>query len=414
MRRVGSWRSVRSGLESAYPAGLDVFRTPSLSESQLTMFEDFRRALMTGDTKKLDLLMGAAARAGQPPHLLRDAVDNTLLHVAADNGRVREWLDTMALVRETDVGVTTDMMAARNRLGRTALHVAAAQGDTDGVPLLIEVGADVNALDNLKLTPLDYAQVHAPEDVMQRLHAAGARTGDALAERPLPPDLMPTIVEAMYNVGSDEWKRLIQEAIAEQMPVERLRYRGGHLLHLAAEEGLADQCLKVLGPERATALVNEPNDHGEMPLHLAAFWGHPPSVQALIDAGADVHALGRDHASAMHYAARHNCHDAAVLLIGAGAPCELVNAEGLTPLALAMKSQHHHMARLLRDALAQPMAPLAADGRATVPAEAPAPAAMAMQTSPRHWQQVLQDAPSATARAGSVSPRSVQSPSPMS
>lgn len=375
------------------------------------MFENFYPALIARDTGTLDLLMATAARTGRPPHLLRDAVDNTLMHAAANNRRVREWLDALVLLRKSDATVTTELVTARDRLGRTALHVAASAGDVDGVCLLIATGSDVNAVDHMGLTPLDHAQARAREDVAGSLQAAGARTSDASGERPLHGDRMPAIVEAMYNPGN-EWKHLIRKAIADQVPLERLRYRGGHLLHVAAEEGLADECLIELGTRPANALVNEPNDHGERPLHLAAFWGHPPSVRALIDAGADVHALGRGGASAMHCAARHNCVEAAEMLMAAGAPFDTVDADGCTPLDLAIRNGHlEGMAVLLERALAA--AGIGSGGRATAPGLAPAAVAADAPASPRHWQEVLRDAPSATSRAASVSPRSVQPLSPM-
>lgn len=51
-------------------------------------------------------------------------------------------------------------LSATNRMGKTALHLAAeaAGGTPETMTTLIEAGADVNAKDNRQLTPLDLAR----------------------------------------------------------------------------------------------------------------------------------------------------------------------------------------------------------------------------------------------------------------
>ncbi|MFF7967060.1 ankyrin repeat domain-containing protein [Streptomyces sp. NPDC007903] len=65
-------------------------------------------------------------------------------------------------------------MMDRDRLGRTAVHYAAADGDVDGLRVLLAGGAAAQAVDDAGWTPLHFAaQAQAPSAV-EVLLAAGA------------------------------------------------------------------------------------------------------------------------------------------------------------------------------------------------------------------------------------------------
>ena len=67
---------------------------------------------------------------------------------------------------------------AKNNIGGTPLHIAAAEGHKEMVELLIAKGADVNAKDDGGWTPLDLAR-HNPETA-DLLRKHGGKTGEEL------------------------------------------------------------------------------------------------------------------------------------------------------------------------------------------------------------------------------------------
>jgi len=102
---------------------------------------------------------------------------------------------------------------ARNDLGETPLHAAAAAGDAETVRLLLEHGAELDARDaNFDGTPLGYATVTSGEHpnpngdwvaIVQLLLNAGAdRTGAWVPGRPPSED----VAEALrsYGITSNE------------------------------------------------------------------------------------------------------------------------------------------------------------------------------------------------------------------
>ena len=72
-----------------------------------------------------------------------------------------------------------DMAAlSRNEIGNTPLHAALAGGRGSVAELLVERGADVNAVAN-GLTPLDIAAGREDQEMMAFLVAHGAERGGA-------------------------------------------------------------------------------------------------------------------------------------------------------------------------------------------------------------------------------------------
>ena len=78
------------------------------------------------------------------------------------------------------------MESDRDLEGRTPLHIAAWQGHTAMVELLLRHGADVNATDREQRTPLQSAAWQGHENVVWLLLKAGARSDQPCSQGATP------------------------------------------------------------------------------------------------------------------------------------------------------------------------------------------------------------------------------------
>ena len=91
------------------------------------------------------------------------------------------------------------------------------------------------------------------------------------------------------------------------------------------------------------------NADGETPLMIAAEGNARNAAVALFDCGVDMSAKNSyDDWRPLHYAARHNSHDVAKLLIKHGADVNQKGSKGKTPLDIALENSHREMQMLLR------------------------------------------------------------------
>ncbi len=71
-------------------------------------------------------------------------------------------------------GVDVPSVSMRSPAGTTPLHVAALRGDRNAVRVLLDAGADPNAVDERGCTPLHEALKHPHLQVVRMLVAAGS------------------------------------------------------------------------------------------------------------------------------------------------------------------------------------------------------------------------------------------------
>jgi ankyrin repeat protein len=186
--------------------------------------------------------------------------------------------------------------------GETPLHNAALNGNLAMIELLVSRGADPNARDDHGVRPFHYASRHLQGSAVQLLRRLGAHEDN--------------LFEAI-NAGD----------------VGRV--------HAFLASGID---------------VNAPDLHGT-PLHLAVATNQVAVALMLIDAGADLEAVG-DPAGAhpLHLATLHGHAAMARLLIERGATLEARDGHGRTPLIVAANFGKEDLAKLLLDAGADPLA----------------------------------------------------------
>lgn len=80
--------------------------------------------------------------------------------------------------------------------------------------------------------------------------------------------------------------------------------------------------------------VNYKNGYDDAPLHIVANWGDCEAISLLIEAGADINAIGERGYSPLHCASEQNHPNAIVLLISLGAKIQL-DDDGYSPIELA-------------------------------------------------------------------------------
>jgi ankyrin repeat protein len=254
----------------------------------------------------------------------------TRLHAAVD-------LDVLEFVqRALEEKVPVD---ARGRDGRTALHIAAADGKAAGVELLLNAKANPNIKDEKGRLAI---QLAAHEDHTTIVHLLVATKSE-----------VPDIFVAATVGATDRLAALLKKS----PELVKLRNRQGlNPLHVAAREGHTEavRALIVAGAD-VKAVDDHPEEDfrrqytdGWTPLHFAAMASKTAVAAILLDHGADVNAVDqRGKHTALHFAAWAGDSDLVSLLLARKADRDAKDEKDRTPLELAKEKKHSAVIKLL-------------------------------------------------------------------
>ena len=265
----------------------------------------------------------------------------------------------MWAISERHAAVTDELVrhgadiAARSKAGFTALMFAAQQGDADSARILLTAGAGANEImPRTALTPLLIASAMgrakvaallldkgADPDAMAAsgftaLHYAARRRGAAAV----------TIVTALLKHGAKPNVRLNQKKPSETP--NGVILQGATPLALAADINNIDS-VKALIDGGADPLIA--TTQGTTPLMLAAGAGTDvvrsrspaeravaiETVKLLVEHGSDVNAAGQFGWTALHSATYQGLNDVIEFLVGKGAKLDAKDGFGQTPLSIS-------------------------------------------------------------------------------
>jgi ankyrin repeat protein len=246
-------------LTRAIANGADVNCTNSLGDTPLQL------AASRGHKDAAVYLIAHGARAGT-----RDAHGSTALHAAASLGH--DGVITVLLADGADPN-------ARNDEGETPLHCAAQFFKGSVIRTLVAHGADINARDHSGATPLHAAEAVAGRDeAAEALIHCGCRTD----------------IKDCYGYTPLHW------AVRKgNTKIARLLLKKGAKADLLIAAGLDDTGL-VKRLLSAGASVNRADGLRHTPLHWAAEGACLDTVGLLIAEGANVNALNGEHQNPLH------------------------------------------------------------------------------------------------------------------
>ena len=211
---------------------------------------------------------------------------------------------------------------ARDKEGRTELHIAVMNGHFDDVLKLIEQGADREAKDNNGYTPLHYAAAYHRTESLGLLAYVYKVDLDVMTKEGNPPLHMAAIA------GNEQCIELLIKYGAN--PDARTN-EGATPLHLAAM-GKTETAVALI---QQGANLEAQDEDGETPLHMAAQMGKTETAVVLIQQGANLEAQDVYEDTPLHYAARRGNTETAMALIQQRANPEAQDKDGRTPLHMA-------------------------------------------------------------------------------
>ena len=291
-----------------------------------------------GDVRELDFgleLVKRGADANTTEHQ-----GKTLLHLCVE--KLRGDTDVLLvnhhsqIIRElVQLGADLD---ARTAEGNTALSIATENGQKEMVCQLIQLGANVKALERYRKNEVLLFSIE------KNHFAASARLISQGADLNTSNENSETALHCAAKVGC---LNLVQELVKAGAGMEACDAHGNTPLLLAAENGYT-QIVCALAD--AGAAVDVCNRHGEAGVWLAAKNGHTRTVCALADAGARVDVCNRHEETAIHLAAKNGHTNTVAHLVAYGALVNPFDSMGCTPLFRAIHGGFTDTAHELRKA----------------------------------------------------------------
>jgi hypothetical protein len=209
------------------------------------------------------------------------------------------------------------LIDGRDYAGRTALSMAAASGNMEGVKWLLAHGADVNATNDFGHTALMAASTYAGTAEITGLllrHGAHVNTSGGV-------DALDLAIET----GRVETARLLIGAAGSLDAIRLLgatRARNLDMVRLLLASG---------------ADVNAPRPDGLTPLIISAMFNDRDIMNVVLEAGADVNAVTTSR-------------EIFDIMVASGADADLLHVTGVTALMLAERNGNEGLVQRLRDA----------------------------------------------------------------
>ncbi|XP_037903075.1 serine/threonine-protein phosphatase 6 regulatory ankyrin repeat subunit A isoform X2 [Hermetia illucens] len=247
-----------------------------------------------------------------------DTEGRSALHLAAEKG----------YLQVCDALLTNKaFINSKSRVGRTALHLAAMNGYTHLVKFLIrDHNAVIDILTLKKQTPLHLAAASGQMEVCQLLLELGANIDatDDLGQKP--------IHVAAQNNYSEVAKLFLQQ---HPSLVNATSKDGNTCAHIAAMQGSVKVIEELMKFDRTGVISARNKLTDATPLQLAAEGGHADVVKALVRAGASCTDENKSGFTAVHLAAQHGHGQVLDVLKSTNSLRISSKKLGLTPLHVA-------------------------------------------------------------------------------
>ena len=253
-----------------------------------------------------------------------------------------------------DLKLTKRYINQQRKGGMAPLHYAVRENSYLCVQLLLEAGADPNILDNdgFEGSPMHVACKSNNLEILKLLIQFGGRIDLRSNKIRITP-----LYDAVSNNSFECAEYLITRG-AKVMDRSLNEYTPLHYSQLS-EHGNSTECTKLLLEHGAD--VNAKNQGGETPLHYAAENFNDKALKLLLSYGADINVQAqRNGNTPLHYAIPRWCRinedfdfdhalEVVRLLLDHHPNLELKNAEGNTPLFVAVSESSLEIAKALLD-----------------------------------------------------------------
>ena len=239
-------------------------------------------------------------------------------------------IDMMRFLLEN--GIKADI---KNVLDMTLFHIASDNISEPAMQLLIDHGADKNALK---------PQVHALHEAVYKGKEEAVKI---FLKLKIKPDLALANGMTPLHIASHEGHTdIVESLLYAGANIELATTTGWTPLLIASQYGHFDTVQLLL---HVQAKVNYANNNGRTPLLTASRYGHTEIVELLIDEKAQVNHANNDGWTPLLVASRHGHTEIVKLLIGEKANVSYADKDGWTPLLSASRYGNTEIVKLLID-----------------------------------------------------------------